>query len=443
MLGLSRLREDARDIFMAGVAAADPFAAVLKNLELYGDRLWVSGKSYELAQYRNICVAGCGKAGARMGLALQERLGERISGGVIAVKYGHGLPLDKIRIIEAAHPVPDEAGLAAAQEVLKIAAGCGPADLLIFIVSGGGSALLPYPMAGLTLSDKKRTTELLLKSGATIEEINAIRKHISKVKGGRLAQWAAPAQMVALILSDVVGDSLEAIASGITVADSSTYADCLAIIDRYHGTDLLPARVLELLRRGAKGLIAETPKPSDPLFQNVQNVLVGNNALAVGGAKRRAQALGYTTLVAAEPLHGESRSAAMSHVRYLREIRRRYRPDSHPLCLIAGGETTVTVRGDGLGGRNQEFCLSAAVEIADLDRVVILSGGTDGGDGPTDAAGAIVDGFTAARGRAQLLDPLIFLERNDSYHFLGSTGDLLITGPTLTNVMDLQITLIA
>jgi len=443
MLSLSRLRADAREIFAAGIESADPFPAVVKILDVANDCLRAGASAYDLSAIDNIFVAGCGKAAARMALALEALLGERIDGGLIVVKYGHQLGLAKIDVIEAGHPIPDQAGLNGARQIMELARHCRESDLLFFLASGGGSALLPCPAEGLTLDDKRRTTEILLKSGASIHEVNAVRKHISQIKGGRLAQLAAPARLVSLIVSDVVNDSLEDIASGPTVPDSSTYGGCLNIIRRYDEGDRIPKGVIELLQRGAKGGIPETPKRGDAAFEKVQNIIIASNRLALAAAQQRAQALGYQTLVLSDSIEGESRIVAGSHSVFVKEIIRTNRPVSRPACLIAGGETTVTVRGDGLGGRNQEFCVAAAMAIDGLDGVVILSGGTDGTDGPTDAAGGIVDGSTIERGKAQQIDAGIYLTRNDSYHFLQATGDLLVTGPTLTNVMDLQITLIA
>ena len=443
MTTLQRLRADAREIFAAGVRSADPAAAVRRALDMDKDRLRVEKRAYALSSIRNLFIAGCGKAGAPMARAALEILGEKVSGGVVVVKYGHKLPLENIEIIEAGHPIPDSAGLHGARRIMDLARRCSWEDLLLFLLSGGGSALFPCPAAGLSLEDKQQTTDALLKSGATIHEVNAVRKHISQVKGGRLAKLTAPARLIALILSDVVGDAPEAVGSGPTAPDSTTYADCLQIIQRYSLAHRLPPAILDFLQSGARQEIAETPKPSDRIFENVQNVIIGNNRAALLAARRRAEALGYQARVIAEAMHGESRVVAKSHAAFVKDVVRTGTPVSPPACLLAGGETTVTVVGDGLGGRNQEFALAAATAIENLDGVVILSGGTDGADGPTEAAGGIVDGSTILRGKAKNLDPEKFLARNDSYHFLLATDDLLITGPTLTNVMDLQITLIA
>ena len=441
MPSLDKLRADAHKIFTAGLESADPFAAVTKNLDLRNDRLYVGDRMYPLEQ--SLFVAGCGKAAARMALAVESILGERLDDGMIVVKHGHQLPLERIEVIQAGHPIPDEAGLEGARRVMELARRCGRKDILFFLVSGGGSALLTYPAVGLSLEDKQRTTTTLLKSGAKIQEVNAVRKHISQIKGGRLARLAAPAKLVTLVLSDVVNDSLEAIASGPTVPDSSTYGDCLRIIKHYGVERLIPAIVVNFLERGANGQIAETPKPGDDIFQDAQSIVVGSNRTALAAARHRAEALGYQARILSTEVEGESRIVAKAHSAFVKQLVRTKAAAFRPACLISGGETTVTVRGDGLGGRNQEFSLSAAIEIDGLNGVVILSAGTDGTDGPTDAAGGIVDGSTVDRGRAKNLHAASFLAQNDSYHFLKATDDLLFTGPTLTNVMDLQVTLIA
>jgi hydroxypyruvate reductase len=443
MSSIETLRAHARAIFAAGLKAADPLDAIRKHVHVDGSQLRVAGRLYELSKFHHIYVTGCGKAAARMALALEELLDARITGGIVVVKYDHGLPLRRIDVIEAGHPVPDQAGLRGARQVMDLMAAAGEKDLVFFLVSGGGSALLPSPADGLTLEDKQRTTEALLKCGATIGEVNAVRKHLSKVKGGRLAQLAAPATLITLALSDVVGDSLEDIASGPTVAGRSTYADCLQIIRRYDLREQVPKSVIEFLERGARGEIDETPKSLSGAFQNIQNIIVGSNRMALEAAKRKAEALGYPTMILSSAVEGESRAVAVTHAALLKEIRRTHMPIGRPACVLSGGETTVTVRGAGLGGRNQEFALAAAIAIEGISGAVILSAGTDGTDGPTDAAGAIVDGSTIPRGRAKGLDAEEFLNRSDSYHYLQAISDLLQTGPTFTNVMDLQVMLIA
>ena len=318
----------------------------------------------------------------------------------------------------------------------------GERDLVLFLLSGGGSALLPCPAEGLTLVDKQLTTQLLLKSGATIREINAVRKHLSKLKGGRAAQLAAPARIVTLAISDVVGDSLEDIASGPTVADTSTYTQCMEILRRYGLQRKFRSRVLQYLERGFRGELDETPKPSNVIFQKVQNIIVGTNRQALEAAKLRAESLGYNTLILSHSVEGESRCVAAEHTELIRRIKSNLGPISRPACVLPGGETTVTIKGDGVGGRNQEYALAAALEIDGIDGVVVLSAGTDGTDGPTDAAGGIVDGLTLHRAKDKGFDAAKYLDRNDSYHLLQATGDLFQTGPTLTNVMDMQVLLV-
>ncbi|HEX9265376.1 MAG TPA: glycerate kinase [Candidatus Binatia bacterium] len=443
MSSLIEMRIHAREIFLAGLASADPLKAIKQCVRLRNDQLYVADCSYDLSQIGKIVVTGCGKAAAKMALAMEELLDARISAGAVVVKYGHGLPLKKVVVVEAGHPIPDQSGLNGARRIVELLQRSDERGLIFFLISGGGSALLPFPADGLSLADKQQTTETLLKSGATIGEVNALRKHLSRLKGGQLAKLAAPARLISLVLSDVVGDSLEAIASGPTVPDSSTYGDCLQIVRRYGLRSQIPAAVIAYLERGAKGEIEETPKPSSAIFESVQNVLIGSNRMAVAAASRRAEELGYHTMILSDSLEGESRVVAQSLSTLVKEIARTNHPVSRPACLISGGETTVTVRGDGLGGRNQELALAAAIEIDGLENVVVLSAGTDGTDGPTDAAGGIIDGSTLARGRANSIDATSYLRRNDSYHFLQTTNDLLITGPTLTNVMDLQVALIS
>jgi glycerate 2-kinase len=442
MTSLTQLRAHACEIFLAGLRAADPLDAVKKSVRLRNNHLQIANRSYALSKIRNLFVTGCGKAAARMALAIEDLLGDRVADGLVVIKYGHDLPLQRIKVVEAGHPIPDEAGLGGARQIVELVRAAGENDLVLFLISGGGSALFPGPADGLTLADKQRTTQMLLQSGATIQETNAVRKHISKLKGGRFAKLVAPAHLVSLILSDVVGDSLEAIASGPTVGDATTYADCLEIVQRYDLREKIPDSVVNLLGRGAQGAVDETPKPSDAVFQKVQNVVIGSNQTALKAAKLQAEVLGYHTQILSSSIEGESRAVARSHSALVKEIALTDKPVRRPACVISGGETTVTVRGDGLGGRNQEFALAAAIQIDGLDGAVVLSAGTDGTDGVTDAAGGVVDGSTIQRGRARGLDAAAFLTRNDSYHFLKATKDLLITGPTFTNVMDLQVMLV-
>jgi glycerate 2-kinase len=442
MRSLKQQRQDARIIFEAGIAASDPMLLIGRSLQLDGEILQAGKRLYDLAKYSNLYVVGAGKATAKMALAMEALLGERIAGGIVIVKQGHTVPLRKLEVVEAGHPIPDQAGINATEAIIQLLRRTQKTDLILCLISGGASALLSSPVIGLSLHDKQQTTQALLNCGARIQEINAIRKHISRVKGGRLAELASPTTVLSLILSDVIDDSIDNIGSGPTAPDSSTFRDCLSLIDRYSVGEMIPVAVRILLEKGAAGQIVETPKADDPIFQNVQNLIVGNNQLALLAAKEKAEALGYETLVLSSSIEGEARKVAIDHVAMARDFLSGSSRMHRPICIISGGETTVAIQGDGLGGRNQEFALAAAIEVDGLEGVVVLSGGTDGTDGPTDAAGGIVDGTTVQRARDKGLDARGYLARNDSYPFLKAVGDLLTTGPTLTNVMDLRLVLI-
>jgi hydroxypyruvate reductase len=435
------LREDATAIFRAALEAVDPAAAIKRHVRRERDQLRVGDRSYDLARLRRIFVLGAGKAGAPMAAAVEEILGERITAGVVTVKAGHGGPTRIVRIQEAAHPVPDAAGLAGAQAILDLAKGAGADDLVIALISGGGSALLPLPVRGITLEEKQQVTKQLLACGATIQEINAVRKHISAVKGGQLARAAAPAQVLTLVLSDIVGDPLDAIASGPTAPDGTTFREALAILDRYGIRGAVPPAVGEYLEAGAAGRVPETPKPGDPLFQQVHHRIVANNAQALEAAAAAAAARGYRPLILASGIQGEAREVAKVLAALLLEVRATGRPIEPPCCLVAGGETTVTLHGKGRGGRNQEMALAAAFPLEGAAGILFFSAGTDGTDGPTDAAGAVSDGQTVPRGRAAGLDPARHLAENDAYSFFRALGDLVVTGPTRTNVMDIHLLL--
>ncbi|GAK61734.1 glycerate 2-kinase [Candidatus Vecturithrix granuli] len=435
------LRQHAIEIFYAGLRAVDPNDAIQRHVSCEGTILHVGSQQYDLDAFRHIYVVGGGKAGASMASAVENLLGERVTQGWVNVKYEHLAPTRTIHIHEAGHPVPDEAGVRGTQEIVHLLETATEQDLVICLISGGGSALLPAPVAGITLQQKQAVTKLLLHCGATINEINTIRKHISAIKGGQLARVAAPATLVTLILSDVIGDPLDTIASGPTVPDSQTFTDCLNILNKYEIEAQIPMPVLQRLQQGAQGEIADTPKAGDPIFRNVQNLIIASNVLAARAAEEKARALHYNPMLLSTFVEGETREVAKVHAAILKEILHSGHPLTAPACIISGGETTVSIQGDGLGGRNQEFVLAAAREIEGLSNVVILSAGTDGTDGPTDAAGAIADGDTVQRAQEKSLDPLAFLKNNDSYHFFEALGDLIKTGPTNTNVMDLRILL--
>ncbi|TET54034.1 MAG: glycerate kinase, partial [Desulfobacteraceae bacterium] len=419
-------------IFRAGIEAVDPERAVRKYVRRKGNRLFVGDRSYALDRFKRILLIGAGKGTAPMAKALEEILGDRLTEGWIIVKYGYGMPLEKIHTMEAGHPIPDEAGLKATEVVLDQIRECTEEDLIICAFSGGGSALLPAPSPPINLDQKQETTRLLLDSGATINEINAIRKHLSRSKGGWLAKTADPATLVSLILSDVIGDRLDVIASGPTVPDESTFADCTEIIQRYDLVDRLPETVAEYFRQGGAGIVPETPKVGDPAFSKVQNLIVGNNRGALLAAQEQAISLGYKTMILSSQIEGEAREVAQVFAAIGKEICQAGLPISPPACVLAGGEPTVTIQGKGKGGRNQELALACAISIDGWDRIFLLSAGTDGTDGPTDAAGAIVDGLTCRRARQADLNPYSYLLANDSYSFFESLGDLLKTGPTRT-----------
>ncbi len=429
-------------IFQVGLRAVDAANAIRKYVRLENGVLTIGDKNYDLGDFSGVFVIGAGKASAEMARPLEEILGDHLVSGIINVKYGHGRSLRRVEVNEAGHPVPDEAGLRGAEKVKGTLSLTGESDLVIFLLSGGGSALLPSPAPGLTLEDKQRLTQWLLESGANIQEINAIRKHVSAVKGGHLARLAFPSTLVSLILSDVIGDSLDSIASGPTVPDGTTFKDCLRVLEKFGLTRKIPPAVQDHLEKGARGEIEETPKAGDPAFARTQNLIVGSNIQALLAAREKAESLGYNCLILSSSIEGETREIARMHAALAKEILASGHPVQRPACLISGGETTVTIRGRGLGGRNQEFALAAGIAIEGLPDVIVVSGGTDGTDGPTDAAGAIADGTTVGRARALGLEATDYLRENDSYHFFEPLGDLLITGPTLTNVMDLRLVLV-
>ncbi len=436
------LRQRAVQILGAGIAAADPASAVHRTVRLHGSRLNVDGMAYDLSAIRRVIVVGAGKGSARMAAALETVLGDRIAAGVVTTKHGYVEPLRRIVLIEAGHPLPDDAGLRGARRIADLVTDAAKGDLIFVVLSGGGSALLPMPAEGITLQEKMATTDLLLRSGAIITEVNAVRKHLSRIKGGQLARLAAPARVVTLILSDVLGNPLDAIASGPTVADPTTFADALAILDRFGLRDKLPASVRRHLERGAAGEGPETPKPGDPIFAGTQTVIVGDIGLAAGAAVERAEALGYHAKLCETTVQGEAREVGARFGAMVREARLADPPAAVGVCLVMGGETTVTVRGRGRGGRSQELALGAAEAIAGLPQTLVAAFGTDGTDGPTDAAGAVADGTTLARARARGLDPAAAFGDNDTYPFFEALGDLIVSGPTNTNVNDLWLGLV-
>jgi glycerate 2-kinase len=421
-------RKHALQIFRAALAAADPQEAVLRHLQFDGWTLTAGRKTYALKNFDRIQVIGAGKASAAMARAVERLLGRRIAGGWINVKDGHTAHLRRIHQHESGHPVPDERGVEGTRKMAEIARAAGVRDLLICVISGGASALTPAPVPPMTLAEKQELTKKLLASGATIHEINTVRKHLSSFKGGQLAKLAYPATTIALILSDVIGDDLDVIGSGPTVGDRSSIEDAQAVLAKY----------------GIKQSVEfhETPNPDDPALKRVQNMIVGSNEQAIDAAFKQAKALGYRTMVLSTRIEGETRDVAGVHAAVAKEILATGRPLRAPACVLSGGETTVTIRGSGKGGRNQEFVLAAAIALEGSGPVTVLSAGTDGTDGPTDAAGAIGDSSTVSRARALGLDAAKFLAENDSYHFFEAVEGLVKTGPTGTNVMDVRVVLV-
>lgn len=437
-------KEEIKAIINAALKAVDPAEAIRKVVKREDDKLIVAGRIYNLTYFQRIIIVGGGKAGAPMAAAVEEILGERITGGWVNVKEGYILEPSPTRIYinQAGHPTPNEAGFEGAKKIMEMVSGLGERDLVITLISGGGSALMPLPAEGITLDDKKLATSLLLRCGATINEMNALRKHISAIKGGQLAKAAYPATIISLILSDVVGSPLDTIASGPTAPDPTTFSDAWKVLEKYGILTEMPQSIVDRIQRGMRGEIPETPKPGDPVFDRVQNVIIADNYIAATAALEEAKRWGFNALLLTTFLEGEAREIGKAVAALGKEIAIRGIPVPPPACLILGGETTVTIRGRGKGGRNQELALAAAIALEGWDEVTIVTLATDGTDGPTDAAGAIVDGTTVRRGLEKGLSPLSYLQDNDSYTFFKALGDLLITGPTNTNVNDLVFILV-
>jgi glycerate 2-kinase len=430
-------REKALPILSAALEAADPAAAVKRHMVLEGSELLFGERTYNLDKYRRIYVIGGGKAGGSMAQAAEQVLGDRLTAGTINTKYGYLADTRIVRVCEAGHPIPDAAGMAGARQMVELASAASEGDLVICLISGGGSALMTLPVEGVGLKDMEALTSSLLRCGATINEINTIRKHLSQIKGGNLSRVAYPADVVSLILSDVVGSPLDVIASGPTVPDPTSFADAYEIVQRYDLEQDLPAPIIEHLRHGRDGAVPETPKEGDPLFSKTYNLIIASNEIAAQAAIEQARDAGFHTMLLSTFVEGEAREVAHVFCGIAKEIIHSGRPLPRPACIVAGGETTVTIRGQGKGGRNQELALSAAIQLDGLEKTMIVALATDGTDGPTDAAGAIADGSTLRRARAKKLLARDYLANNDSYHFFEQLDDLLITGPTNTNVNDL------
>ena len=431
------MRKKAEEIFLAGVESVLPEKLIQTRIKRRDDVLQIAGKSYPLSRFRHIYVLAAGKAAALMAKETERILGDKITGGHVVTKYGHGTNLKYLKLTESGHPIPDAEGVKGTREMLDIARQAVEDDLVVCLISGGASALMADFPEGTTLDDLRHANELLVKCGADITEINAVRKHLSNVKGGQLAKTLYPATTVCLILSDVIGDRLDVIASGPTVGDTSTFADAWAVIEKYSLEDSFPPPMLNHLKNGLSGFIPETPKPDDVIFRNVQNYIIGNNLLALEGASRKAQELGLETHIITDKLKGDYTNVAGFILKTIENYQQAN--CKKPVCLLFGGEPTVKVSGDGSGGRNQHLALYLSTKIDHEKHITILCAGTDGTDGPTDAAGAVVDNETIATAVKKNIDPRVFLQNYNSYHFFQQTGGHIITGNTRTNVMDLVV----
>lgn len=446
---LSRsLKKDSFYLFMEGIKSVKPDKLIESHFVIKKDKLIVSDvnaatEKFHLDEFERIFIVGAGKASSAMASEVEKILGDKIDSGLIVTKYGFGKELKIIEQIEAGHPLPNDSGVAAADKIRTLCSNATEKDLVINLLSGGASSLLPSPAGNITLEEKIQTTELLLNSGAAIGEINTIRKHISTIKGGQLMQSAFPATVISLIISDVIGDDPGIIGSGPTVPDNSTFSDCLNILTKYDLINSVPSSVLQHLTEGDSNRKFETPSAEDPIFAKSNNFIIGNNLICLNYIKDTAQNLDYDSKILNTQLSGEAKqvgidiaSDAIEFLKHGAEVGKKY-------CLIYGGETTVHIIGKGKGGRNQELVLSGAMKLLGHKGIAMLSCGSDGNDGPTDAAGAYCDWTTIDRGEALNLNAQEYLSNNDSYNYFDQLNDLIIIGPTKTNVMDIQIILIS
>lgn len=448
------IKDDAFKIAFSAINAVKGSISISKYVKRRGDSLFIGGKEFNLNKFENIYVIGAGKASASMAKGIEEILYDKITAGEVITKYGHIVPLEKIKLTEAAHPIPDMAGYLAACRIYELLKKATKKDLIIALISGGASALFPLPQEGITLEDKQKATSLLIRSGASIEEINVIRKHLSKIKGGKFVEIAYPATILSFIISDVVDDKIESIASGLTVPDESSYNDCLKIIKKYELDRMLPKSIIEFINNECQKENIKKRKHKPDIFKKVTNFNIANNLLAAEAAKVEAEKLGYNSIILSSRLEGEVEEMAKLHCSIIKEIIASGNPIKKPACLISGGEGTISVRGPGKGGRNMHFALVALTYLKEIKNYFLLSFGTDGTDGITDAAGAFIyslsdsgtsdlsDSGTWQKAAKLKLDPFWFLLNYDSYSFFEKLGDLFITGPTETNVMDLRIILI-
>lgn len=429
-------RENATSIYKAAVAAVQPSRLLQQYIQVLPTGIRIGNTTIETSG-RSLYVIGAGKAAAAMAQTTESILGDRIKTGLVVTKYDHALPLAKIKIVESAHPVPDEKSIAAVEQTLQLLQDTKPGDVILCLLSGGASSLWADTPDGCTLTDLQHTFQLLLKSGAAIDEMNCVRRHLSAIKGGQLLRYAPKARWYTLIISDVPGDQLESIASGPTTADPSSFADAWSIIEKYQLQSKLPLSVLQHLQSGLNGSIQETIKENDPLLQHVQNHIIGSNEVSLAAAAKQAAALGYTVTVQEELLTGDAATTAALIMQQARQYK-----GKRPACLLFGGETTVSVTGNGKGGRNQHLALCALSSMDPTDRITLLAAGTDGTDGPTDAAGAFADIAILQSIEVKKLAIEATIRQNDAYHLFEKVNGLLKTGATQTNVMDILIVLL-
>lgn len=434
------MRKIAEQIFLAGVEHVLPDQLIAQQIKREGNQLHIASQTFPLSSNGKIYVLAAGKAAALMAKETEHILGDLITQGHVVTKYGHGCPLNHLTLTEAGHPLPDAAGIEATQRMLALVHKAEKEDIVICLISGGASALMADIPEGATLTDLMQANNLLVRCGANITEINTVRKHLSAVKGGQLAKAASPATVITLILSDVIGDPLDVIASGPTAPDNSTFADAVAVIRKYTLEDRFPATLLNHLRRGAEAHLPETPKPGDPLFGRVYNRIIGSNRMALKAAAHKAEELGFEAYIITDSLQGDCSAVADFILQIMEDTPHENRVK--PLCLLFGGEPTLQVSGNGLGGRNQHLALQLATKIDPDGETTILCAGTDGTDGPTDAAGAVVDGNTLTDARERNIDAFHHLYRFNSYPFFQQAGGHIITGNTRTNVMDMVVVLL-
>ncbi len=433
-------RSHALAIVEAGIDAVLPENVVRNALKLDGDMLTVTGHKFDLSGYKRIFIAGGGKASSTMATEMERLLDGRITGGIVIDRYGVEAQTKTVKVVHAGHPLPDENGVRGMREMHDILKAAGKGDLVIFLISGGGSALMPCPAPGVTLEDINRLTDMLLKSGSTIAEINCVRKHLSQSKGGRILGWTDGAEVLSLIVSDVVGDDPGSIASGPTAPDSTTYADALSILEKFRLTDRAPSRVVSHIKAGVNGNVPETLKPGDPAFGRVTNIVIASGIVALEAAAKKAETLGYRPIILGSRIKGESRDVGLVHAGIAAECLATGHPLEPPAAILSGGETTVTVHGQGKGGRNQEFVLGYLRNYP--PGTIVISVDTDGIDGSTDACGAIADETTLRRAAEKSLSIDMMLDSNDAFNFFNKLGDLIYTGPTGTNVSDLRCVLV-